>query len=349
MTRPPPKGRGAAGNPANRYHETVRDPFDDGWGEKSQNPVRTELLPDASRSIIAWNQSPDVPFDRSINPYRGCEHGCIYCFARPSHAWLDYSPGLDFETRIIYKPDAARLLQQALEKKDYRCQPIALGVNTDAYQPAERHLKITRGLLEVLQRSHHPVGIVTKSALIERDLDILEAMAERGLCHVMVSVTTLDKKLARNMEPRAAAPHRRLQTIERLRQRGVPTGVMVAPVIPALNDHELEAILEAARQAGAMEAGYVIIRLPHEVKILFREWLKQHYPLKAERIINRIRDLRGGKDYDASFSQRMTGSGIYAQLIRKRFRKAVERCGFPGLPDFNLDDFRPDTPQLDLF
>ncbi|HGG60514.1 MAG TPA: PA0069 family radical SAM protein, partial [Gammaproteobacteria bacterium] len=304
---------------------------------------------DASRGVIAWNESPDVPFDRSINPYRGCEHGCIYCFARPTHAWLDYSPGLDFETKIVYKADAPSLLKKALEKKSYVCQPIALGVNTDAYQPAERHLNITRSVLQVLDRSHHPVGIVTKSALIERDLDILASLAERRLCHVMISLTTLDKTLARRMEPRAAAPHRRLRTIERLRAGGIPVGVMVAPVIPALNDQELETLLETARNAGAMDAGYVIIRLPLEVKTLFKVWLDEHYPLKAERIMNRIRDLRGGKEYDARFGKRMSGEGVYAQLIKKRFDAAVKKYGFPGLPSFDTTAFRPDTPQMDLF
>jgi DNA repair photolyase len=349
------KGRGAGGNPANRFLERHSEAFDDGWGSLdalADERPETTLQKDTSRSVIAWNASPDVPFDRSINPYRGCEHGCVYCFARPTHAYLDCSPGLDFETRIFYKPDAARLLEDELARPGYTCQPIALGVNTDAWQPAERELGITRELLKVLDACNHPVGIVTKSALIERDIDILAPMAERGLAHVMVSVTTLDKTLARAMEPRAAAPHRRLQTIARLRAAGIPVGVLVAPVIPVLNDPEIETILAMVREAGAQTAGYVVLRLPHEVKDLFTDWLRRHHPLKAEHVMNRVRDLRGGRDYDSRFGRRMTGSGVYAELIRKRFATALKRHGFGELPDFDCNAFRPPQragEQLGLF
>ncbi len=346
----PPRGRGAGSNPANRYHRTHSEAVDDGWPRPEEPPaVKTEVLTDSTRSIITYNDSPDVPFDRSINPYRGCEHGCIYCYARPTHAYLDCSPGLDFETRIFHKPRAAELLATELDSKGYRCQPIALGSNTDAYQPVERKLGITRQILQVLVRCRHPVGIVTKSALIERDIDLLATLAEQRLCHVMISLTTLDRTLARKMEPRAAAPHRRLETIARLREHGIPVGVLIAPVIPALNDHEMEALLEAAREAGAMAAGYVTIRLPREVEPLFDDWLQTHYPLKASHVMSRIRDLHGGKAYDPDFGRRMRGSGVFAELIRKRFRLAANKLDFPGLPDFDLERFRPDTPQMTLF
>lgn len=348
------KGRGTCGNPANRFHDRHREAFDDGWGslEEQTDKPRTSLLPDASRSVIVYNKSPDVPFDRSINPYRGCEHGCVYCFARPTHAYLDCSPGLDFETRIFYKPDATKLLKKELSRPAYRCQPIALGVNTDAYQPAERELKITRGILALLLEYQHPVGIVTKSALIERDLDLLAELARRDLVHVMVSVTTLDKKLARCMEPRAAAPHRRLEIIRRLRDAGIPVGALVAPIIPVLNDCELEQILEEVRAAGAMTAGYVMLRLPHEVKDLFKEWLAQHVPLKAAHVMSRVRDIRGGRENDSQFGSRMRGRGVYADLIHKRFESALKRLGFEGMPDFDIRQFRvPENaePQLALF
>lgn len=347
------KGRGAAYNPANRYQERHGEAFDDGWGslEGGPAPLPTELLRDDSRSVISWNRSPDVPFDRSINPYRGCEHGCVYCFARPTHAYLDCSPGLDFETRIFYKPRAAELLEQELSKRGYDCRPIALGVNTDAYQPAERRLRITRAVLEVLLACRHPVGIVTKSALVERDIDLLAALAQQRLVHVMVSVTTLDAGLARSLEPRAAAPHRRLQTIRTLTEAGIPVGVLVAPLIPVLNDPELEQILETVREAGARTAGYVMLRLPHEVKDLFRDWLQRHRPLQAEHVMNRVRDLRGGRDNDSSFGQRMRGSGPFADLIEQRFRRALRRLAFPGLPDFDCSRFRAprDGLQFGLF
>jgi DNA repair photolyase len=346
-------GRGALGNPDNRFHGFGSEVFDDGWESAGgQRAVPTELRLDKTRSVIVYNQSPDIPFDRSINPYRGCEHGCVYCFARPTHAYLDCSPGLDFETRIFYKPEAASLLHKELSRKTYRCQPIALGVNTDAYQPAERKLGITRSLLKVLHDYRHPVGIVTKSALVERDIDILTSMAAQQLVHVMVSVTTLDKRLALTLEPRAAAPHRRLETLGRLAEAGIPVGVLVAPVIPFLNDSDIEAILERVREAGALTAGYVMIQLPHEVKDLFRDWLDYHVPDKAEHVMSRIRDLRGGRENDAAFGRRMTGTGVFADLIRQRFAVALKRLQFPGMPEFNCGLFAPPAEarrQLPLF
>jgi DNA repair photolyase len=347
------KGRGALNNPANRFHTLGSAAFDDGWGSLD-NPaaVETQLSVDRSRSLIVYNRSPDVPFDRSINPYRGCEHGCVYCFARPTHAYLDCSPGLDFETRLFYKPDAAVLLEKELRHPGYRCQPIALGVNTDAYQPVERKLRLTRALLEVLQSHRHPVAIVTKSALVERDIDLLGDLAAQGLVHVMVSVTTLDKSLARTLEPRAAAPHRRLEIIRRLTAAGIPVGVLMAPVIPFLNDDAIETILEQVREAGALTAGYVMIRLPHEVKELFSDWLAQHLPDRAEHIMNRIRDMRGGRENDVTFGRRMTGTGVFAEIIRQRFERAVKRTGFTGLPDLDCSLFSCPTvpqPQLSLF
>lgn len=348
------KGRAAVNNPANRFHEYRHEAFDDGWGiqDADLDAPETELIADASRSVLVYNQSPDVPFDRSVNPYRGCEHGCVYCFARPTHAYLDCSAGLDFETKIFYKANAAELLEQALGKPRYRCQPIALGVNTDAYQPAERKPKITRGILKVLLAHRHPVGIVTKSALVERDLDLLADMASRDLVHVMVSVTSLDKRLARSMEPRAAAPRRRLETIRRLNAAGIPVGVLVAPLIPALNDHEIESILATVREAGALTAGYVMLRLPHEVKDLFRSWLERHVPLKADHVMKRVRDIRGGRENDSHFGRRMRGTGVYAELIQKRFESALARLSFQGMPAFDSSRFRSvrkSAPQLELF
>jgi DNA repair photolyase len=351
----PRKGRGATSNPANRYEAWHREAIDDGWGSLEQPPERllTELGIDASRSVITYNNSPDVPFDRSINPYRGCEHGCVYCFARPSHAYLGYSPGLDFETRLLHKPDAPELLRDELARPGYRCETIALGVNTDAYQPVERRLGLTRRILQVLATCEHPVSVVTKAALIERDLDLLGPMAARGLASVAVSVTTLDHGLARRMEPRATAPRRRLQTIATLSEAGIPVTVLVAPVIPFINDAELETILEAAREAGAVAAAYIVLRLPHELKALFNDWLEAHYPERAERVRNRIRDLRGGKENDPRFGSRMTGTGTYATLIAKRFDLACRRLGLshgrPGLDTTRFHPPRADQPQLDLF
>ena len=364
------KGRGALSNASGRFEQLVREDFDDGWddgraqgrddaGDRDRDPddaappkLRTTLTPDASRTIIAWNDSPDLPFDRSVNPYRGCEHGCIYCYARPSHAYLGLSPGLDFETRLVFKPDAASLLRAELAKPGYACAPIALGSNTDPYQPVERDLGITRAVLEVLAECAHPVMIVTKSSRVERDIDILGAMAETNRCSVAVSVTTLDRSLARRMEPRASAPHRRLETVRRLTAAGVPTGVMAAPMIPFLNDSELEAILEHAREAGALGASYTMLRLPLEIADLFREWLAEHYPDRAGRVMERVRDTRGGRDYDSTFGQRMRGTGPVAELLAKRFRLAVKRLGFPGFPELDCTGFAPPVPQdgqLSLF
>ena len=353
------KGRGALSNATGRFEQVTREDFDDGWevvrddkraddadiGGDEPPKLRTTLIPDASRKVISYNASPDIPFDRSINPYRGCEHGCIYCYARPSHAYLGFSPGLDFETRLVFKPDAASLLRTELGKPGYRCAPIALGSNTDPYQPVERDLGITRAILEVLAECGHPVTIVTKSARIERDIDILRAMAQTGRCSVSVSVTTLDRSLARRMEPRASAPHRRLETIRKLSAAGIPTGVMTAPMIPFLNDFEMEAILERTREAGALGASYTMLRLPLEIADLFREWLSEHYPDRAGRVMERVRDTRGGKDYDATFGQRMRGTGPVAELLAKRFRIAVKRLGFPGFPDLNCAEFVPPVPE----
>jgi DNA repair photolyase len=323
------KGRGAESNAAGRYEPQARVAIDDGWGaaEEELPPLATTLTPDSTRTIIARNDSPDIGFDRSINPYRGCEHGCIYCFARPTHAYLGLSPGLDFESRLFYKPDAAALLAAELSKKTYACRPIAIGTNTDPYQPVEKRLKIMRGILEVLRDFNHPVTIVTKSALIQRDIDILAAMAEKRLVAVSLSVTTLDRTLARVMEPRAATPPRRLETIRALNDAGIPTGVMAAPIIPALNDRELEQILAAARDHGARGAGYVLLRLPLELKSLFREWLETHFPEKASHVLSIVAQAHGGKTYDSSWGKRMTGTGPFAELIRIRFDLACHKLG----------------------
>jgi DNA repair photolyase len=352
----PRKGRGAATNPSGRFEAEERTACDDGWGslDAEPQPLATTLTVDATRTIIARNQSPDIGFDRSINPYRGCEHGCIYCYARPSHAYLGLSPGLDFESRLFYKPQAARLLAAELGKKGYICRPIALGSNTDPYQPVERRLGITRSILEVLRDFRHPVTIVTKSALIRRDLDLLAEMAAHRLASVTVSVTTLDRKLARVMEPRAAAPERRLETIAALAAAGVPTGVLSAPMIPALNDSEMEHILDRARQAGASAAGYTLLRLPFELKALFREWLETHFPEKAAHVLSLVAQSHGGKLYDAAWSRRMTGAGPYAEMLRVRFASACRRLGFRERSTDLLDcrQFRPPPrpgDQLSLF
>jgi len=348
------RGRGATIDPPNRYDSLHREWVDDGWeglAALAQEQVGTRLIADAAREIIQRNRSPDVPFDRSVNPYRGCEHGCIYCFARPTHAHLGHSPGLDFETCIHYKPEAAERLRETLASPGYVPAPLALGINTDAWQPSERRLGLTRRLLEVLCEARHPVSIVTKSALIERDLDLLSEMARRRLVQVALSVTTLDGELARRMEPRAAAPRRRIETLRRLHEAGVPVGVLVAPVIPFLNDHELERILTACREAGASHAGYVLLRLPLEVAPLFDAWLETHYPERRSRILNRIRDCRDGRLYDASFGVRMRGRGIYAETIAKRFRRAAERLGYGPPPALDVTAFRPPGVggQLALF
>lgn len=323
------KGRGAVSNAGGRYESTTHVSEDDGWGvlDTALPPLKTIVTNEAARTIISRNDSPDIPFDRSMNPYRGCEHGCVYCFARPTHAYQGLSPGLDFESRLFAKPNAAALLAKELRKPGYKCEVMALGSNTDPYQPIERHQRITRGLLEVLAEYHHPVAIVTKSALIERDIDILAAMAQKNLATVYLSITTLDKALARRMEPRAATPQRRLETLRTLHAAGIPVGVLSAPMIPALNDAELEAILEAAVDTGVRRAGYVLVRLPLEIKDLFQEWLLEHYPLKAEHVMSLIRQSHAGKEYDATFGTRMRGTGSYADMIENRYRLACKRLG----------------------
>ena len=335
------KGRGTSSTVDPRYLVFTKIGIDDGWFNRDdENRIPTTVTIEKPKSIIARNQSPDIPFDVSINPYRGCEHGCIYCYARPTHAYMDLSPGIDFETKLFAKPDAATLLQTELRKKNYRCSPMALGTNTDPYQPVEREYKITRSIIEVLSEYRHPLMIVTKSWLVERDIDLLAPMAEENLVQVFLSVTTLDVELARKMEPRTTAPARRIQTINRLVEAGIPTGVMFAPVIPVLNDHEMETVLEQAAIAGAESAGYVMIRLPHEIKILFSEWLSLHFPLKAQHVVNRIKDIRGGKDNDPRFKSRMRGEGIFSDLISKRFHQACNRFGL------NKDKVKLDTRQF---
>ena len=346
------KGRGASFSPDNRYSAYSREDIDDGW-DNLELPVdapATTLAVDTSRTVISYNDSPDVGFDRSINPYRGCEHGCAYCFARPTHAWLGLSPGLDFETKLFYKPDAPAQLKKELAARNYRCAPIAVGINTDAYQPTERKLGLTRAILEVLVAAQHPFSIVTKSALIERDIDLIATAAARHHAEVAISLTTLDTALARRLEPRAASPARRLETIRALSQAGIPVTVLIAPLIPVLTDCELEVLLEQARAAGAQDAGYVLLRLPHELKDMFRDWLAQHEPLKAEHVMNRLRDCRGGEDNDARFGARMRGTGIYAELLRKRFKLAYQRLGFDATPALDCTQFTaPDDGQLRLF
>lgn len=322
------RGRGAGMNPTGRFEPHERVAFDDGWESlEDLAPFRTEVQVERPRSVITRNESPDIPFDRSINPYRGCEHGCIYCFARPTHSYMGLSAGLDFEAKLFAKPDAPKLLERELAKPGYKPRTIAIGTNTDPYQPIEREWRIMRQILEVLNKANHPVAIVTKSALILRDLDILSSMASRGLAKVAISVTTLDRKLARSMEPRASTPSRRLEAIRALSGAGVPTGVLVAPVIPALNDHEIERILDSAKAAGANEAGYVLLRLPLEVSPLFRDWLLQHYPDRYRHVMSLVRSMRGGKDYDAEFGKRMKGAGPYAWQISRRFEMTTKRLG----------------------
>ena len=322
------RGRGALSNAAGRFEPQAREAFDDGWQSLDDlPPFRTSVTVEKPRTIINRNDSPDVGFDRSINPYRGCEHGCVYCFARPTHAYQGLSAGLDFETRLFAKPDAPELLAKELSKPGYEPRTIALGINTDAYQPIEREWRLTRRILEVLSDFGHPVGIVTKSVLVLRDLDILAPMAERGLAKVALSVTSLDPKLARIMEPRAATPPRRLDTIRRLSEAGVPTAVLVAPVIPAVTDAEMERILDAAVAAGASEAGYVMLRVPLEIRDLFREWLLAHFPDRYRHVLSLLKELHGGREYDSTFGQRMTGSGPYAWTMARRFEIAVERLG----------------------
>ncbi|HSR49487.1 MAG TPA: PA0069 family radical SAM protein [Acidobacteriota bacterium] len=325
----PIKGRGAVSNVTSRFHKQSISPFDDGWGTIEEEPGRpeTEVRMEKVRRIITTNQSPDIPFDQSINPYQGCEHGCIYCFARPTHAYWDLSPGLDFETKIFAKPQAPERLREELRKPGYRCKVMAMGSNTDPYQPAEAKLEITRGILKVLWEFRHPVSIVTKSNMVLRDLDVLVPMAEEGLASVYISVTSLDHKLARVMEPRAATPQRRLQAVKALSEAGVPVAVLASPIIPCLNDEDLEAILEAAAEAGAERANYLLLRLPHEVKDLFVEWLQGHFPNRASKVLNKLLDLRGGRLNDPRFGSRMRGEGRYAELLKRRFEIASKRLG----------------------
>ena len=340
------KSRGAISNREGRFERLQTERIDDGWsrtaGSGEDLPrLDTQVQCDTSRTVIARNHSPDIGFDRSINPYRGCEHGCVYCFARPTHAWLGLSPGLDFETKLFAKPDAAEILRRELAAPGYRPATIAMGTNTDPYQPVERRLQITRQILQVLAEHDHPVSIVTKSQLVSRDVDILAPMAAKGLASVAVSVTTLDKNLARSMEPRAAPPERRLATITELARAEIPVGVMVAPVIPALTDHELEAIHIRARQAGASRAGYILLRLPGELKELFREWLAEHAPDRERRVLNRMRELRGGELYRSEFGSRMRGSGRHAELLAARFELACRQNGL------NIDNNSVDSRRLD--
>jgi DNA repair photolyase len=348
------RGRGAVSNASGRFEPLARIAFDDGWqGLEELPPFKTDVTLDSTRKIITRNDSPDISFDRSINPYRGCEHGCVYCFARPTHAYLGLSPGLDFESKLFAKPNAAELLERELSAPDYVPRIIAIGTNTDPYQPIERRYQIMRRILEVLERAGHPVGIVTKSALVVRDLDILSRMAKRNLVKVAISVTTLDPKLARAMEPRASTPPRRLDALRQLLEAGVPASAMVAPVIPALNDPEIERILDAVAAAGVRHAGYVLLRLPLEVRDLFREWLIANFPDRYRHVFKLVRDMRGGKDYDPKFGTRMTGTGPIAWMIGRRFEVACDKLGFNATKvKTTIEHFRPPRPaakQLDLF
>ena len=377
------KGRGAVSNLQGRYEVLAREAVDDGWlqaepehladddpsavhsghaqgaGEAAASrreqedaqpaALKTEIIEERAKTILTRNQSPDVPFSISLNPYRGCEHGCIYCFARPTHSYLGLSPGLDFESRIFAKTNAPELLRQELSKKSYIPEPIALGVNTDAYQPCERELRLTRRVLEVLHECGHPVALITKSSLIERDIDLLRDMAARRLAAVAVTITTLDHSISRTLEPRAAAPARRLRVIRTLTDAEIPVGVSVAPVIPFVTEPELEQVLAAAAEAGAINASYVVLRLPWEVSPLFRQWLEAHFPERAQRVMNRVRDMRGGKDYDSSFGKRMHGEGIWADMIRQRFEKCVMRIGLGvrsgRFSSLDTSQFRPPSPM----
>jgi len=369
------RGRGATSNLQGRYETDTRLAYDDGWSPSSghDQPVeigadgdaeadmpalRTEVFAERAKSILTRNRSPDVPFDVSLNPYRGCEHGCIYCFARPTHSYLGLSPGLDFESRIYAKVNAADLLRREFAKRNYRPEPIALGVSTDAYQPVERELRITRQVLEVIHQHRHPVAVITKSSLIERDIDLLAALAEQGLAFAAVTITTLDAKLARKLEPRAATPSRRLRTIRTLAEAGIPVGVSVAPMIPFVTEPDMERVLEACAQAGATQASYIVLRLPWEVSPLFKSWLTAHYPDRAERVMNRVREMRGGDDYDASFATRMKGSGLWAEMLQQRFTQTTRRLGLNqrqrGILDTSMFQVPvaaapPASQQLNLF
>jgi len=353
VNAPPPeapmptrKGRGAAINPPNRFEQQQQAPFDDGWATLEADfadlpPLPTTLIRDASRSVISYNQSPDIGFDRAVNPYRGCEHGCVYCYARPTHAYLGYSPGLDFETKLLFKPEVAELLEKELRKPGYVARPLALGSNTDPYQPVERTLKLTRSVLTVLDRFSHPLSIVTKSAGVVRDIDILRDLAARKLVRVWISITTLDANLARCMEPRAASPARRLQAVENLTRAGIPVGVLAAPMIPGLNDAELEKILEASAKVGAQTAGYVLLRLPHELKLIFEDWLHRHFPDRARHVLELVRETRAGALNDATYGQRMSGTGAYADLLARRFERAARQLKLQDRPELDCTLFAP--------
>nr|WP_217709187.1 PA0069 family radical SAM protein [Paraburkholderia atlantica] len=365
----PRKGRGAVTNLQGRYEVDQREAVDDGWqaADEDGEPkvLRTQVFEERAKTILTRNASPDIPFNVSLNPYRGCEHGCIYCFARPTHSYLGLSPGLDFESRIYAKINAPELLERELSKKSYVPEPIALGVATDAWQPAERDLRLTRRVIEVLSERNHPFAAITKSSLIERDIDLLAPMAERGQFMAAITITTLDADIARTLEPRAATPSRRLRTIRTLSEAGIPVGVSIAPVIPFVTEPDMERVLDACAEAGATNASYIVLRLPWEVAPLFKDWLSAHFPDRAERVMNRVHDMRGGKDYDSSFSTRMKGEGLWADLLRQRFHKAVRRLGLSGRDRGILDmsQFRRiesprteqasaparDNPQLRLF
>jgi DNA repair photolyase len=365
----PLKGRGAVTNLQGRYELNEREVYDDGWVSASEDGsprLKTRVFEEPAKSILTRNASPDIPFSVSLNPYRGCEHGCIYCFARPTHSYLGLSPGLDFESRIYAKINAPELLQRELSRKKYTPEPIALGVNTDAYQPIERELRLTRRVIEVLRDYGHPFAAITKSSLIERDIDLLAPMAAEGLVMAAVTITTLDAEIARTLEPRAAAPIRRLRTIRALSEAGIPVGVSIAPVIPFVTEPDFERVLQVCAEAGATSASYIVLRLPWEVAPLFKDWLAAHFPQRAERVMARVREMRGGKDYDSSFAQRMKGEGVWADLLKQRFDKAVKRLGLNARRHGILDmsHFRrpiaaqppnrpnppnPPNPQLDLF
>jgi DNA repair photolyase len=354
------KSRGATYAPQGRFEKEAREAFDDGWTEDDEvaSARETIVTEEHARSILSRNDSPDVPFTLSINPYRGCEHGCIYCYARPSHSYLELSPGLDFETRLFAKVNAVDLLRKELSSRGHVVSPIALGANTDCYQPIERKYRLTRGILEVLAQCNHPVTMVTKSALVERDIDLLAPMARKNLVKVFVSIGSLDRALARKLEPRAASPQRRIDVLRSLSKAGIPCGVMVAPVVPALSDKSIEEVLEAAALAGATTAAYIVMRLPHELKALFRQWLDTHYPLRAEHVMSVVHQLRGGRDNDPRFGERMTGTGLFAELLSQRFAIACKRFGLDGRdrggrepPELDTTLFRPPSGagQLDLF
>ena len=358
--RPEEKSRGAADSRQGRFEQEAREPYDDGWtpGDDAPPALETIVTEERARSIISRNESPDVPFTQSINPYRGCEHGCIYCYARPSHAYLGLSPGLDFETRLYAKTNAVELLRAELGRKGYVPSPIALGANTDCYQPVERTYRLTRGIVELLAQCDHPLTIVTKSALVERDLDLLAPMARKNLVRAFVSIGTLDRALARRLEPRAASPQRRLDTLRALSSAGVPCGVMVAPVIPALSDKSIEEVLEASAAAGAQSAGFIVMRLPNELKGLFRDWLAAHYPLRAKHVMSVVQQVRGGRDTDPRFGERMKGTGLFAELTARRFAIACRRFGLNARPEAGREKpvldtgrFRPPSPegQMNLF